>query len=526
MFISKQKRHLFIPLIGFTLIVTIVATIILVRLVNRFSSDQIRSISKGIVMLMQGNLEHNLKEESLMLLLDFHDQDILSEMREAKDLYNSSGTFTFRNIFGENPFDSRSARIRELFGDEAELELYLISEKGIVITSSDEGSIGTSFYKGTGKNRDELNAYLSQVSPGESLILFDHREKDLELDLFFPLELFVSDGSASGIIIAAAFSRLDIYRTILEGQNAIDGFNIFIVNSEGQFYQNGKTRGEQELLANETLKLELVNFLKQNRDTPVILNFKATDNEGNQMIVTGVWITGLETGIIISMKSSEILSPWIYLAFLIITVMVACFLLFLIVLIYIDTHRMKAYNFNPITHLPGNQIIEKEIAVALKKRGMMVIYCDLDNFKAYNDCYGFTAGDDVIAFSAGLLVNTFVPRKKFFIGHIGGDDFVVIGKMGEIEKLCDEFGRKFDREIASFYNDTDRKRGAIEASDRQGKPCRFPFIAMSMGGVPIDNYSGLHPLKIAEICSEVKREAKKVKGSRLVIDKRHGTLQK
>jgi diguanylate cyclase (GGDEF)-like protein len=522
MLMTKKKKYLFVPLIVFTLLVTLAVTIVMVRLMTRFSTEQISTMSSGIVKLIQGSLERNLKEESLMVLFDFDDQGLLSKLRKAEDLYNSEGKYTFDNIFGESAFSGRLEKMKELFGMDADMEFYLLSEDGNVITSTDQGSIGTAFFPDSGDNRVELDRYLSQPRPAESLLLFDHEEGDVELDLIFPLELYLPVKEARGIVIATAFSHLNVYRAILEDSYSINDISIFLINEEGRVFLKPGPFETHPFLPDDENIMNLLKFMKAEPDSPILRNGIYKDREGNRIILSGVWVSSLETGIIILMKSSEVLAPWIYLASIILAVIIASFLLFLMVLIYMDAHRIKAYNHNPITHLPGNRIIQKEISQAMKKDGMMVIYCDLDNFKAYNDVYGFTAGDQIIAYSAQLLTCSFQPPRKYFIGHIGGDDFVVIGRTGEIEKLCYEFGRKFDEKIKQFYNEADRRKGVISSTDRQGNSCEFPFIAMSMGGVLLDKYKGVHPLKIAEICSEVKKEAKKVPGSRLVVDKRTG----
>lgn len=203
------------------------------------------------------------------------------------------------------------------------------------------------------------------------------------------------------------------------------------------------------------------------------------------------------------------------------------FLIFLCLTIFINGGRLRAFDYNSLTHLPGNRSIVKQIERRVRMHSdHMIIYCDLDNFKAYNDVYGFSSGDQVILYSAKMLKQFFSCLTRAFVGHIGGDDFVIIGEREHLQKKAEEFGREFDRTISKFYNETDRDRGYISTMDRKGEKCKFPLISMSMGGVELRHYPSTHYLKIAEICAEVKKEAKKQQGSTLYIDKRVGFSQK
>lgn len=199
------------------------------------------------------------------------------------------------------------------------------------------------------------------------------------------------------------------------------------------------------------------------------------------------------------------------------------FLIFLCVTIFINGGRLRAFDYNSLTHLPGNRSIVKQIERRMRiKADHMIIYCDLDNFKAFNDVYGFSSGDQIILFSAKMLKQFFSRLSGAFVGHIGGDDFVIIGEREQLTRQAEKFGREFDKTIPDFYTDTDRERGYITTKDRMGEMCEFPLISMSMGAIELRHYPSVHYLKIAEICAEVKKEAKKQPGSTLYIDKRMG----
>jgi diguanylate cyclase (GGDEF)-like protein len=137
---------------------------------------------------------------------------------------------------------------------------------------------------------------------------------------------------------------------------------------------------------------------------------------------------------------------------------------------------------NPLTGLPGNLTIEKNFERFITSEDPhTILYVDLDNFKAYNDTYGFANGDKVIQFVADLL-RELVPLNNF-IGHIGGDDFVVILDTYDCDELAGTFIRRFNDGIAAFYHDADLKKGYIRTKNRKGEVERFPIMTVSIAGV-------------------------------------------
>ncbi len=178
---------------------------------------------------------------------------------------------------------------------------------------------------------------------------------------------------------------------------------------------------------------------------------------------------------------------------------------------------------NPLTHLPGNNSIVSAIQESLDNgRDDVVIYTDLDNFKAYNDAYGFNAGDDVLLFNAETLhtaLRTVCPGQGF-LGHVGGDDFVVLVAWEYAEELGHRIAEVFDAGVPNFYNEEDRKRGNILAADRQGKQRKFPLLSISMGGVRLLSHEFTRFVEVATICAEVKHIAKQSPGSNLFMDRR------
>lgn len=270
----------------------------------------------------------------------------------------------------------------------------------------------------------------------------------------------------------------------------------------------------------ETISRTCLELIHNNPDS-VEIHGPYRNHSGQRVMGASVWLEKLNRGIILEQPAGNILSPWYYLTALVLTIMLSSFLIFFLFLIILNKKRMEAFDHNPLTHLPGNRkIMDKLQAALLSDDDLMVIYCDLDNFKAYNDLYGFSAGDDVIVFSARILLKYFKPSRNLFTGHIGGDDFIVIGPTGTLKSNASLFGNAFDREILNYYTEQDREQGYITSKNRQGEVQTFPFIAMSMGGIELKRWSDIHPLRVTEICAEIKKVAKKRSGSILVIDQR------
>jgi len=184
-----------------------------------------------------------------------------------------------------------------------------------------------------------------------------------------------------------------------------------------------------------------------------------------------------------------------------------------------------AIDSNPLTHLPGNNTIVTALQEAIDaKNDVAVVYTDLDNFKAYNDAYGFNDGDDVLLFNAETLqtVLRVVCDGVGFLGHVGGDDFVMIVPADKLEEVGCEVAERFDSGVSAFYNDEDAERGWIESEDRLGKTRRFPLVSISMGAVLLLKRPFTKHVEVAEICAEVKHKAKTIDGSNLFVDRRHG----
>ena len=185
--------------------------------------------------------------------------------------------------------------------------------------------------------------------------------------------------------------------------------------------------------------------------------------------------------------------------------------------------RAIAIDSNPLTHLPGNNTIVLTIQEAIDKgRDMAIIYTDLDNFKSYNDAYGFSAGDDVLLFTASTLqdVVRLACPDEGFLGHIGGDDFVIMVPGSSLEEVGNQVVSVFDQSIPEFYNDTDRERGKIVAEDRTGRVQEYPLVSISLAGTLLRNHDFRRYIEVATVCADLKKKAKEQEGSNLFVDRR------
>ena len=180
-------------------------------------------------------------------------------------------------------------------------------------------------------------------------------------------------------------------------------------------------------------------------------------------------------------------------------------------------------SLSPLTRLPGNLAIESELRRRLDAQGAFaVLYLDLDNFKAFNDVYGFTHGDEAIQMLARICLDTVRRRgtANDFVGHIGGDDFIIVTENGRSEEMAQEIIAEFDRDIRSLYSAKDLRAGYIETRDRRGTLNRFPIMTISIAIVANDNRQVTNYAQVGEAAAELKRYAKSISGSVYVKDKR------
>jgi len=192
----------------------------------------------------------------------------------------------------------------------------------------------------------------------------------------------------------------------------------------------------------------------------------------------------------------------------------------------------KAYyakEMNPNTGLPGNTAISRYVVEALKeRRDQIVVYADLDNFKAYNDKYGFGQGDLIIKLTGDVIKEALeTAEEATFLGHIGGDDFVFVASASEIEKITEQIIYNFDERIRGYYSEEDQKRGYIISKDRRDKVQEFPIMTLSLAGVDLSEHDKDTRYEvIADICAEVKKYAKTFESSCYYQDRRHKNRNK
>jgi diguanylate cyclase (GGDEF)-like protein len=180
-------------------------------------------------------------------------------------------------------------------------------------------------------------------------------------------------------------------------------------------------------------------------------------------------------------------------------------------------------SLQPLTRLPGNIAIEHEVRRRFEAREpWAVIYADLDNFKAFNDHYGFVRGDDAIRLVSTTMSDTIkrIGTESDFLGHIGGDDFIIVTSPQHAEGLARAVADAFDRDVPALYTAADRAKGWIAAKDRRGNNVRFPLMSLSLAIVTqsprIISYQS-----IGEVAAELKSFAKRQTGSFVAMDKRN-----
>lgn len=184
---------------------------------------------------------------------------------------------------------------------------------------------------------------------------------------------------------------------------------------------------------------------------------------------------------------------------------------------YLDT--------SPLTRLPGGIAIES----VLNKRvatNAQIAFClmDIDNFKAYNDRYGYAKGNELIQATAAIIGEAVADHgnKDDFVGHIGGDDFVVITTPDHYKDICVAITKNFDEIIPDFYDSEDKERGYIVGETRQGEQVSFPLATISIAVVTNKKRKLLNPIQFGEVAAEMKEYAKSISGSVFLVDQRRG----
>ena len=169
---------------------------------------------------------------------------------------------------------------------------------------------------------------------------------------------------------------------------------------------------------------------------------------------------------------------------------------------------------SPLTGLPGNVQIQTEIKKRLlKKEEFAILYFDLDNFKSYNDLYGFAKGDEIIKFTAKTITRNVHSSnsESCFVGHIGGDDFIAIVENANYEEICKNVIKEFDENVLQYFTLEDAERGYVEVA----------LTSISIGVVDVDKGRFKNALEIGEVGAQVKHVSKTIVGSSYAIDRRN-----
>jgi diguanylate cyclase (GGDEF)-like protein len=180
-------------------------------------------------------------------------------------------------------------------------------------------------------------------------------------------------------------------------------------------------------------------------------------------------------------------------------------------------------SLSPLTRLPGNLAIETELRRRLATgEAFAVLYLDLDNFKAFNDVYGFTHGDEAIQLVARITTDVVhrIGAPADFVGHIGGDDFIVVTQSALGEQMAKDIITEFDRDIRARYSAKDLRSGYIETRDRRGALNRYPIMSLSIAVLANDHGQLTNYAQVGETAAELKRYAKSIAGSVFVREKR------
>ncbi|HCA27507.1 MAG TPA: diguanylate cyclase [Betaproteobacteria bacterium] len=176
---------------------------------------------------------------------------------------------------------------------------------------------------------------------------------------------------------------------------------------------------------------------------------------------------------------------------------------------------------NPLTQLPGNVPIIERIGLLLRGNlPFCACYCDLDHFKPFNDAYGFSKGDAIIQLT-GKILSAICDPVRDFIGHIGGDDFIVIFRSEDWRQRCQAALNRFEREIAPFFSAQDLAQGGYLSENRREEKEFHALTTLSIGAVEVAAGAFTSHMEISEIAAESKKMAKRMPGNSLFINQRN-----
>lgn len=184
-----------------------------------------------------------------------------------------------------------------------------------------------------------------------------------------------------------------------------------------------------------------------------------------------------------------------------------------------ETGRLAAIQCNPTTGLPGYSLIREELERRIGSgKKFAVCYIDNDNFKAYNDHYGYAKGDGLIKATSRVIVGCVSKHGSpgDFVGHVGGDDFLAVTTPDKVDELAKEINREFKRTVRGFYDTAALEKGFIKSHDRSGITATFPVMTLSIAVVSNVRRNITSPDQIAEIAAQLKKRAKSEKSRQYV----------
>jgi len=194
----------------------------------------------------------------------------------------------------------------------------------------------------------------------------------------------------------------------------------------------------------------------------------------------------------------------------------------LIARINMSRQRIKRiFDNNPLTRLPGNTSIQRAVENVLGTP-MAVCYVDINNFKPYNDVYGFFRGDTVLRMVSRIIYNAVKESGGGFTGHIGGDDFVFIVPLERVDSVCVTIIDNFTTIITDLFDEEEKLKGYYVGKNRKGETEEFPLLGVCIAVVPANYPQTRHFGKVAEVAAELKNKAKESGKSCYLIDRRKG----
>ena len=186
---------------------------------------------------------------------------------------------------------------------------------------------------------------------------------------------------------------------------------------------------------------------------------------------------------------------------------------------FVRWRAMRA--INPLSNLPGNVDLSTELSERINsKLPTALLYVDLDNFKAYNDRYGFLRGDEALKLMTRCVMSVIRGRANAFAGHIGGDDFAIVIDSGAAVEVASNLVDLWDERVRTLYHPADAARGFIELTDRKGNLTRVGLLSVSIGVATTENRTITTAAEFAHLAAEMKQAAKLKGGSGFLLDRR------